>query len=109
MKLYISGPMTGRPQLNYPAFFQAEEELKSYGFEISNPAQYPDNGETWAECLRRDLKDLLECDGVATLPGWSRSKGARLEVNVARRLGMEVGLVGLWKLRRAAEWLAKGN
>lgn len=99
MRLYISGPMTGRPQLNYPAFFTAESQLRDMGYEVSNPAQYPDNGETWAECLRRDLKDLLECDGVAALPGWQKSKGARLEVNVARRLGMEVMDVKHWKVR----------
>lgn len=97
MRLYISGPMTGRLSLNYPAFDAAAGILDDCGYGVSNPAQYPVvDGEPWAECLRRDLADLLQCEGVATLPGWSFSKGARFEVSVAKRLGMPVKSVDKW-------------
>jgi hypothetical protein len=32
----------------------------------------------------------MECNTVATLPGWEHSKGVRLEVLIAERLGMTV-------------------
>lgn len=97
MKLYISGPMTGRPDLNYPAFNEAATFLQAHGFEVSNPATYPaTEGETWEACLRRDLVDLLRCDGVATLPGWTRSRGARFEVRTAKMLRLPVHSVLWW-------------
>lgn len=40
--------------------------------------------------MRRDTAALMDCDAVATLPGWEHSKGARLEVLIAERLGMTV-------------------
>nr|WP_237142825.1 DUF4406 domain-containing protein [Pseudomonas lurida] len=47
-------------------------------------------GGTWTDCMRRDIVALMECDTVATLPGWEKSKGACLEVLIAERLGMTV-------------------
>jgi hypothetical protein len=32
----------------------------------------------------------MDCDTVATLPGWEHSRGARLEALIAERLGMKV-------------------
>jgi hypothetical protein len=97
MKLYISGPMTGFPEHNFPAFFRAQTELELAGFEVSNPAQYPVvEGETWEACLKRDIKDLVDCDGVAVLPDWRISKGARLEVDIADRLKLPVRSVTHW-------------
>ncbi|PTR23700.1 MULTISPECIES: DUF4406 domain-containing protein [unclassified Pseudomonas] len=40
--------------------------------------------------MRLDIDALMDCDTVATLPGWAHSKGARLEVLIADRLGMTV-------------------
>jgi hypothetical protein len=44
----------------------------------------------WADFLRRDLAEVLRVDAVAVLDGWEASKGASLEVHVARALGMPV-------------------
>lgn len=97
MKLYLSGPMTGHPKLNYPAFHKAALWLRRNGFEVSNPADYPPvDGETWEDCLRRDLIDMLRCDGVATLPDYRLSRGARFEVRTARSLSMPVKSVLRW-------------
>ena len=38
----------------------------------------------------RDIAALMDCDTVATLPGREHSKGARLEVPIAERLGTTV-------------------
>lgn len=103
--LYISGPMTGLPDLNYPAFYQAAQSLQDIGYQVSNPAQYPTvEGETWEDCLKRDLVDMFRCSGVAVLPGWTRSRGARFEVRTARVLSMPVHTVGYWiNVKRRAD------
>lgn len=89
MKTYISGPMTGYPDLNYPAFFAAEEAVRALGHETLNPARHPSQ-KSWADYLRLDLADVLAAEQVVVLPGWEASRGAALEVHVAHALGMPV-------------------
>ncbi|QAZ41239.1 hypothetical protein C1M51_18440 [Methylibium sp. Pch-M] len=96
-RLYIAGPMTGYPGLNFPAFSQAAFGLRAAGFEVVNPAELNPPGLTWEQCMRTDLAQLVTCQGVAVLPDWDRSRGATLEVHVAQQLAMPV--------RRVAEWL----
>lgn len=92
MKLYLSGPMTGYKNYNYDAFNQAAAELREWGHYVVNPAEMDELEELslWSDYLRRDLKCVLECQGVATLPNWECSKGAALEVYVAQALSMLV-------------------
>lgn len=96
--LYLAGPMTGLPDFNYPAFNAMAQKMRSAGFYVVNPAE---NGlpadAPWASHMRRDLHALLDCQGIATLPGHEASRGANLEVHLARELGMPV--------RSADEWL----
>lgn len=40
--------------------------------------------------MRSDLRALLDCDAIYMLPGWSRSRGARLEARVARACGLRI-------------------
>jgi len=37
--IYISGPMTGLPDHNFPAFYEAAEHLKRLGWNPVNPAE----------------------------------------------------------------------
>ena len=37
MRIYISGPMTGKPDLNEPLFRSTEERLREMGHEVFNP------------------------------------------------------------------------
>lgn len=91
MKVYISGPMTGIPDLNFPTFNLAAAMLRKAGVEVVNPAEVnPDSEMPWEQCMRADIKALCDCDTLAMLPGWERSKGAHLEVHIAHRLGMRV-------------------
>lgn len=97
IRLYVSGPMTGRPALNFPAFHQAAAQLRTLGYEVINPAEInPDEHMPWAQCMRADIKALCDCDAVATLPEWENSRGATLEVHIAERLGMPIAPVGVW-------------
>jgi len=38
-RIYISGPMTGLPEHNFPAFHAAAERLRKAGWEVNNPAE----------------------------------------------------------------------
>ena len=102
--LYISGPISGMPDLNFPAFNEAAAKLRAAGYTVTNPAEMDaqDNGKTltWEEYMRRDIKVLMDCDGVALLPGWSYSRGANLEVDIAKRLSMPHWPVPVW----LADW-----
>lgn len=90
-RIYLSGPMTGMPDLNFPAFNAAASALRSAGHDVVNPAEInPDSAMPWEQCMRADIKALCDCDTIAMLPGWENSKGAHLEVHVAHRLGIKV-------------------
>lgn len=89
--LYIAGPMTGLPELNFPAFHAAAAELRAKGIEAINPAEInPDKHMTWQACMRTDIAALVFCDGIYLLPGWRNSKGATLEHDIALRLGLGI-------------------
>jgi hypothetical protein len=91
MKLYLAGPMTGYPKLNFPAFTAEAARLRALGFEIVNPAELNEgSGGDWLACMRVDIKALVDCDGVALLPGWEKSRGAPIEQGLARDLGLLV-------------------
>lgn len=101
--IYIAGPMTGRPDWNYPAFFEAEYQLRELGKNPLNPAHHdgltveeairsagtPDRpSHSWSYYMRRDLPHVAQADALCLLPGWQESRGARLEVHVATTLGI---------------------
>lgn len=90
-RIYISGPMSGLPEHNVPAFNAEAARLRALGCDIVNPADInPDPGTTWHDCLRNDLAALLTCDTIALLDGWQGSTGAHLEIHVAYRIGMPI-------------------
>ena len=90
-RLYLAGPMTGLPDLNFPLFTSEAARLRSLGYEIVNPAEInADPKADWLACMRADIKQLVDCDGVATLPGWVKSRGASIEVGIAYGLGLPV-------------------
>ncbi len=49
-----------------------------------------DKNATWSDCMRIDLKALMDCDGILVLPDWQGSRGAKLEIKIACELGMDV-------------------
>lgn len=89
--VYISGPMTGLPEFNFPAFNAKAAELRAAGHDVINPTEHGEDGCTeWHEFLRKDIRLLMDCYAIHMLPGWENSKGARLELHIARELGMRV-------------------
>lgn len=87
--VYLSGPMTGIPENNFPAFHYWAAKLRADGYQVVSPAEIQEAG-TWELCLRADLREMCTCDAIALMPGWEGSKGANLELHVAHRLGMRV-------------------
>lgn len=89
-RIYLSGLMSGMPGLNFTTFHSMTASPRSSGHTVTTPAEINPDGGTWNDCMRRDIAALMDCNTVATLPGREHSKGARLEVLVAERLGMIV-------------------
>lgn len=106
--LYIAGPMSGLPEFNYPAFRAAEEELRAAGYDVLNPVDVDVTGttedeRTWEWYMRRTLAMMLAADHIATLPGWRDSRGARVEVETAERIGIGEAPVSLWLINPTEE------
>lgn len=99
-KLYISGPMTGLPEFNYPAFHEAKERLIEAGYHVMSPADLPirDDWE-WVDYMLPNIDSVFSADGIATLSGWGTSKGARIECRIAARLGHLVMPAHAWVAR----------
>lgn len=88
MKLYLAGGMSGYPELNFPAFHAEAARLRAMGYTVINPAEIvTDQTAEWIDCMLADIPQLIGCDGIALLPGWEASKGARIEHSIARALG----------------------
>lgn len=91
MNVYISGPMTGKPDLNHPAFHAAAERLAAHGHEITNPVDCAvPAGSSWESYMREDIAMLVRCDAIYMLSGWHSSRGAVLEHYLALRLKMTI-------------------
>lgn len=87
--IYLSGPMTGKPDFNYPAFNAAAAQLRGKGYTVENPAE---NGEqpNWTAYMRVAIAQMMRCDQVVMLPGWQHSRGATIERTIADLLAMPV-------------------
>ncbi len=98
--IYIAGPMRGYPEYNFPAFDVAAKRLRKEGWNVISPAELdrvegiheytavlPDNFPRQA--MTRDTAAICKADAIALLPGWERSAGVKVELTLARFLGLE--------------------
>lgn len=106
-RYYLAGPMSGRPQFNFPLFYEVSAVLRARGFDIISPAELDDaedkgaallsadgnpdtqrtkTNKTWADYLARDVKligdERLGVHAIIFLPEWETSRGACLEAFV---------------------------
>lgn len=102
MKIYISGPMTGLPEYNHPLFNRVAADLRAMGYEVINPAEIVlkdipkdyvplheiDAKRVWEAYMKECLKLLMDANVIAYLPGWRKSKGARIEMFTAEEVGI---------------------
>jgi hypothetical protein len=101
-KVYLAGPMSGIVGLNYPAFKAAARVLREeLGLFVCNPAelappvQTADPGE-YRVYLMPDLQWIAShAQALVVLPGWQRSTGVKVEVALAKSMGLPIyGYVG---------------
>ena len=115
MRIYISGKMTGLPDLNHPAFDAAEKRLTAQGHFVINPHRISEPFGTaeeisnsfeelydpayfesavrpsLAKCIMdADLAAVRSCDAIYLLRGWETSRGAKKELAEAIKCGLEV-------------------
>lgn len=85
MKIYLSGPMTGLPDLNKPTFDFWEHQFTEQGHEVINPSKLEDL--EWAESVARDIILIRDCDAIFLMDGWHNSYGSVIEALVGYRYG----------------------
>lgn len=124
MNIYVSGPMTGLPEFNFPAFDEVSAALRTAGHAVFSPA---DNdrvrwlalgvediktvpgftaGDAWeygkhsqdisTESLFRDDFNYIVngCNLMVMLNGWEKSTGARYERAIAEALNIPIVRLG---------------
>ncbi len=106
-KIYIAGPMSGLPDYNRPAFYEAAEAFTEGGWTVFNPAENDvmlfgshelceaaineNRNAALRVMLGSDLKWICKkADAIAMLPGWENSKGARTEHALAVALDLQI-------------------
>ena len=90
-RIYLAGPMSGLPELNYPAFHAKAAELRAAGHHVENPAENPAPPcGSWQGYMRMAIAQLVTCDAIHLLPGWEASRGAQLEFNLANEMGLRI-------------------
>ena len=117
MKLFLSGPMRNCYQYNATAFNNAEKALRAVGYDVCNPVTLdkfagfdaltwePPAGWDWSQVPEgfdveathdNCLKELVKCEGLCYLPGYTQSVGARMEYNAAVEIQLPVGNLDYW-------------
>lgn len=96
--LYIIGPVTGMLDKNRPAFFEAASSLRFAGYKEDLPHRWVIPGTSWEEAMTESIRRMMGMwansikegseFGIAMLPGWEDSKGAKIEHDLAVALGI---------------------
>ena len=99
-RIYLSGPMSGLPDHNFPAFNAEAARLRALGYDVVNPVDI--NGEaavkqgrSHIECVRNDVAMLATCDTIALLPDCWQSLGVKIERAVAEMLQLREVMASL--------------
>jgi len=110
MKLYLAGPMSGKKDFNFPEFHRHAKFLRNSGHVVFSPAEHDESkwgvenfksetgsnqdvksGWTLREALAADCEFICkEADGIAMMPEWENSKGARAEHALALALNLKI-------------------
>jgi hypothetical protein len=101
MKIYIAGPMRGKPDSNKKSFYNAARRFESTGlYEVYNPAFWDDKQgikeedledvNVLREIVSTDIHMLLCCEAIYMLRGWEHSVGARAEHSLAQFMKLHI-------------------
>lgn len=102
--LYVIGPVSGITNDNRKAFDEARDLLVSAGHYADIPHAFVPSDASWSKAMRISINKLTNpspirsmfYEGVALLPGWEQSEGARLERQVAEACGIPCKTVDEW-------------
>jgi hypothetical protein len=90
-RCYISGPMSGLPEMNFPAFNERATILRGEGWDVVNPVDInPDPEADWYDCIVADIQAMKGCTAIYMLTGWESSPGANIERWVAIKHKMQI-------------------
>ena len=92
MIIYLAGPMTGIKDNNFHAFHEVTKFLRDSGFTVFNPAELPcydPQAHDRSFYIRLDIQHLLMADILVYLPRSELSKGALLEIEIAKQIGID--------------------
>lgn len=113
MKVYISGPITGHEDTADERFEAGEAVVREMGHEPLNPMKldFPSvNGAPeWKDYMKRDLAELMDCDGIYMLKRWRESKGARVEFAVAAQMNLKIMFEDVVEAKRQESLAGKGS
>lgn len=88
--IYIAGAITGVDNAK-DVFDLAEARLSQHFVKVINPMKLNHNhNKEWESYMKVCLISLINCDYIYMTLGWEKSKGARLELNLAIDLGLEI-------------------
>lgn len=89
---YLSGPMTGLPDYNRPAFDEVAKSLREEGYSVFSPSEVGARDQIMSRSwyMRKDIEALLQSDSVMMLPDWEQSEGAKLEFEIAKQLELRI-------------------
>lgn len=93
MRVYIAGPMKGKPGGNARAFELAAKRLREYGLAVTSPLEVGQQltlnqpNACQQDFLTEDIRELLKCNAIHLLNGWEESCGATCEAAIAKTLG----------------------
>lgn len=95
--IYISGPMSGIDEMNYPKFNRVAAGLRNAGHKVFNPAEVKienfsnfTDEQLYEAYMKQDLKGLENCKRIYLLNNWHKSPGAKRELKRAIELDLEI-------------------
>ncbi|MCD8386269.1 MAG: DUF4406 domain-containing protein [Bacteroidales bacterium] len=92
MKIYLSLPITGHdPAQCAKRASHYKSLVEERGHKCITPFDIcPDPNLKYHQYMGRDIEELLQCDGILLLTGWSWSKGCQLEWRCAEIYGKKI-------------------
>ena len=94
MKIYISGRISGLTSNEYEnSFFSAQFQLIKMGYQyIINPLFITRKIDktNYSALMVCCIRHLFDCNAIYMIDGWGNSRGARIEHNIAKEMGMKI-------------------
>lgn len=93
LNVYISGKISGLPHAIALSKFKATESiLFSENYVPINPMtlNHTTHDKTWESYMKVCIKELVSCDAIYMMSGYEDSRGAILELEIAKQLGLKI-------------------